>query len=142
MRPTFDLPGNQPNRGKVMAVVDAAISLARSFAAGIPLPDNAAQIVNASFQAADEAPQNMFGVAATQAGMAADLVLTIERGEIGLVPARAVMCVSWVGAAADAALSDYQRLLQICRCKFPELGDPIDVSDHGPLGPLWPAAGA
>jgi hypothetical protein len=39
---------------------------------------------------------------------------------------------------AAAAATDYQRLLALSLGSFPELGRPIDLSEGGPLGPLWP----
>ena len=43
--------------------------------------------------------------------------------------------------ARAAARADFQTLLALSRERrqqFPELGDPVDVSESGPLGPLWP----
>ena len=41
-------------------------------------------------------------------------------------------------AAAVAAWSDFDRLRRLGLGRFPELGAPIDPSEDGPLGPLWP----
>lgn len=41
-------------------------------------------------------------------------------------------------AAAVAAWSDFHRLQGLGLGRFPELGEPIDPSEDGPLGPLWP----
>ena len=38
---------------------------------------------------------------------------------------------------AAATRHDYDRLRAICKQAFPQLGDPIDPSERGPLGPLW-----
>ncbi len=40
-----------------------------------------------------------------------------------------------VAAAAEA---DYVKLLRLNLGKYPDLGDPVDPSESGPLGPLWP----
>ena len=43
-------------------------------------------------------------------------------------------------AAQDAAArADYDRLLKLNPGAFPKLGQPIDATENGPLGPLWPA---
>ena len=36
----------------------------------------------------------------------------------------------------DAALSDYDKLVRLQLGCFPELGNPVDPSPGGPLGPL------
>ena len=41
-------------------------------------------------------------------------------------------------AAAGAARSDFDRLRGLGLGRFAELGAPIDPSENGPLGPLWP----
>ena len=38
-----------------------------------------------------------------------------------------------------AARADYDRLLKLNPGAFPKLGQPIDATENGPLGPLWPA---
>jgi len=137
LRHEFDLPGNISDRGRVMGAVDAAIRMARDFAADQPVPNNALDIVNAAMSAAGKAPANMYGTPATDAGMAALVALTIHDGQIDLVPNRARMCVEGVGRAAFATRADYDRLLELGLGPFPELGQPVDVSESGPLGPLW-----
>jgi len=42
------------------------------------------------------------------------------------------------GRAATAAKFDHEKLLKLHHVAFPEIGDPIDPSESGPLGPLWP----
>jgi hypothetical protein len=64
--------------------------------------------------------------------------MTIKDGWIEVLPARAAMVGSAFGPDADAARADYARLLQLNLGTFPELGEPVDTSDAGPLGPLWP----
>jgi hypothetical protein len=45
-------------------------------------------------------------------------------------------------AAADAAYAavytDFKSLINLRLGRYPELGEPIDPSEKGPLGPLWP----
>jgi hypothetical protein len=42
------------------------------------------------------------------------------------------------GGADAAARADFQILLELTLGQFPDLGRPIDPSEKGPLGPLWP----
>jgi hypothetical protein len=37
-----------------------------------------------------------------------------------------------------AARADYDRLRELNLGVYPELGQPIDPMENGPLGPLWP----
>ena len=41
-------------------------------------------------------------------------------------------------AAEAAARADFDRLLTLNQGTYPELGQPIDPTENGPLGPLWP----
>lgn len=41
-------------------------------------------------------------------------------------------------AARSAARRDFTTLVCLKHSSAPELGEPIDLSDNGPLGPLWP----
>lgn len=41
-------------------------------------------------------------------------------------------------AVNAAARADYDRLLGLNPGTYPELGQPIDPTENGPLGPLWP----
>jgi RNA polymerase sigma factor (sigma-70 family) len=41
-------------------------------------------------------------------------------------------------AAGEAARADYDGLLELDLGTYPEPGQPIDPTDRGPLGPLWP----
>jgi len=43
-----------------------------------------------------------------------------------------------VRAAEAAAKADYDRLLSLNLGVYPELGQPIDPTENGPLGSLWP----
>lgn len=43
------------------------------------------------------------------------------------------------GAFAAAARADFDRLRQLNPGNYPKLGQPIDPTENGPLGPLWPA---
>jgi len=41
-------------------------------------------------------------------------------------------------AVSAAARADYDRLLSLNLGTYPDLGQPIDPTDTGPLGPVWP----
>jgi hypothetical protein len=43
-------------------------------------------------------------------------------------------------ARGAVARSDFAKLRGLGLGRFPELGAPIDASENGPLGPLWPEA--
>jgi hypothetical protein len=96
-RAQFAIPGDTPDRGRIMASVDAAIRMACDFAAEQPLPSDAAKIVNAALSAAGEASANMLGVPSTIAGMAAGVALTIQDGQVEIVTNQAQRCVQAVG---------------------------------------------
>jgi len=66
-------------------------------------------------------------------------------GEMYVVRQMILKEISFVDLAADASLprfwDDYKKLLELTghqAGKFRGLGDPIDPSEDGPLGPLWP----
>jgi hypothetical protein len=139
LRPEFDLPASTPDRGSVMAAVDRAVRMAFDFAAGRPLPDDAEEVVSAGMRADGAGSADMFG--SPKAGMAAGVALTIHEGQTNLVPYRAHMCVRAAGDAATAARADYERLLCLGLGEFPNLGQPVDASEKGPLGGLWASRG-
>ena len=139
--------------------VDDAIALAEWFAKGEPLivgeasegglPDvmyGAGAAFAAAFAAARAAraafadPAAAAADASKGAAAAADAAIYLL-GDDALANAAAA-----AARAADAARgllvvaarADYERLRSICRQALPELGDPIDPGENGPMGPLWP----
>jgi hypothetical protein len=124
-----------------MAAVDAAIHLAKDYAAGRPLPANAREITRLALKAAEECPPTMIGAAATSAGFAAVAALTADAGgeTVKLLPARALKAFVMLGDYTEAARADYRRLLNMSLGVFPDPGLPVDCSDDGDLGPLWPS---
>jgi len=53
--------------------------------------------------------------------------------------ARAAEHASGSAAAVEAAArADFDRLSELNQGTYPELGQPIDATKNGPLGPLWP----
>ena len=52
---------------------------------------------------------------------------------------RSALSASGEGSpAAAAAAGDYQKLRGLDLGAFPDFGNPVDLSESGPLGPLWP----
>ena len=155
VQPLFTLPDDHPEKQKHIAAVERASRTAEAFAQGIPeadrdaawaaaraawaasmtsdaagLPPNAAWAAAAASDAAHAAFHSSVAapVAAAQAAWdaAVDSVRTAEAA------ARAYN--AWPAAAAR---SDYDRLRELGLGCFPDLGEPIDPSVTGPLGPLW-----
>lgn len=58
---------------------------------------------------------------------------------VAIMAAHAAAAALHAGALADAAASDYRRLMQGENGRYPELGTPVDPSEMGALGTLWPA---
>jgi hypothetical protein len=141
LRPMFDPPGDNPRRAEEMTAVDAAIALARSFAAGKPMPSDAQSIVGKGMKAGGDAPGFMV-IFAQKAGMAAGVALTIHDGQTDLALNRAKVCLQAAGKATAEIRADYERLLNLGLGVFPDLGNPINVSEGGQLGPLSADDGA
>ena len=63
-----------------------------------------------------------------------------EAADAALAAARAAAQASADAAAVlAAARADFDRLLARNQGAYPELGQPLDPTESGPLGPLWPA---
>jgi hypothetical protein len=121
-----------------------AISLAEQFclreqvdaAAGAGAADTAA------YDAADAEIQ-----AAADAAACAAAACEAANSDEDAAPAYDAACAASYAASAsgehgevfaEAAYADYDRLLELDFEAWPELGPPIDPSDKGPLGSLWP----
>lgn len=139
MRAGFDLPGNVPDRGVQMAAVDDAVRLARDYAGGTRRPTEAGQVASAAMRAAGAAPADMLGVEATKVGWAVAAVEAAQNGETHMVAARAERCIRAQGVHGEAARRDFDGLVRLGLGAFPELGNPVNVAEDGPLGPLWAA---
>jgi hypothetical protein len=115
-----------------MAAGDAAIAAARANGDG-----DLEAVANASLKAARTA------LAALEADLAgktehsgyADAIETVVA--LGSAQAAWAAVAVWATAVA-AAWADYEKLLDLNLGAFPELGQPIDPSESGHLGPLWP----
>lgn len=138
LRPEFNLPESTPQRERHMTAVSDAIRLAKQFVEGYEPSDDILDVANKACAAAAEAPENMFGVPATAAGSTAALVYDALNGPTELFPIRACKIIPrlpYIGG--EEADRDYQKLLALDLGTFPDLGAPIDLSNRGPLGPLY-----
>jgi mannitol/fructose-specific phosphotransferase system IIA component (Ntr-type) len=156
VQPFFTLPDDHPEKQRYVAAVERAIRTAEEFARGIPVaaPDAA------------RAASNYRGFAATAASAAAwaaEVASKASDAEAASDAVQAVGCASgaawdaaravWDAAraagnatdayhawftAAAASRSDLSQLRGLGLGRFSELGEPLDPSADGPLGPLWP----
>ncbi len=115
-----------------MAAGDAAIAAAR--AAG---DADLEAVANAALEAAATA------LAALEADLGRETADARYRDAIERVVALGSAQAAWAAVAAwataiDAAWADFDQLLKLHLGSFPELGQPIDPSESGQLGPLWP----
>jgi hypothetical protein len=134
-RAQFDLPGDAPYRAAHMADVDRALRMAMDFASGGALPAEAYAVVGAALDAARATATGAMSMAARHAAFAAAAaVAAVEDPDS--VPEKVAFCARFRGAGGAGARADYERLLALSLGKFPELGDPVDASENGPLGPL------
>ena len=155
-QPVVDTIPNFTTHG---AAVEQAISLAERFCVGKDLndaPDAAERAADAAGRAATLARSFAGGsavaLAAGAAQAAAQAAAAVEdfwtqpdsadrvaqaatyaAGRAG----RAVSADRYAAVSA-AARADYDGLLSLNLGTYPELGQPIDPTENGPLGPLWP----
>jgi hypothetical protein len=69
--------------------------------------------------------------------------LTAELAALGAYTAAmdAAQAVASTDDFTTWASEDYRKLLKLGLGQYPEVGQPIDPSPEGPLGPLWPGTG-
>jgi hypothetical protein len=146
------------------AAVEQAISLAERFCVGANLnaaPDAAERAAEAAGRAASVAQSFAGGsavaLAAGAAQAAAQAIAAVEDSwadpnsadrvvrAVTNGAGRASRAVAADRTAADrtaavnaAARADYDRLLSLNPGTYPDLGEPIDPTETGPLGSLWP----
>lgn len=138
-RHLFDPPGDDPARNQDHAAVTRAVRIARDFAAGGPVPDDAYAAARLASDATDgcvpnepaTVPQNAFAVAFALGRMAEGRVFEVPWS---LYPALRQFTPEF----AAALRADYERLVSLGLGEFPKLGPAVDPSEAGPLGPLWP----
>jgi hypothetical protein len=156
VQPLYRLPEGCPRKAEHETGVDLVIQAAERFALGdLAAYDAAYDAARAAVRAADnfildvaidEALEGELDVV-LRAARAAHDVANAAYATLGYAldarPALDVAHVAHVAArvaarAGDAAYTDYENLLALRLSKFPDLGQAIDPSESGPLGPLWP----
>ena len=144
VQPRFRLAKAIPDFSRHQAAVADAISLAEQFCLREDV--NAAVAAGAADTAAYDAADAQIQAAADVAACAAAACEAANTDE-DAAPAYDAACAAsyaasasgeQVDAFAEAAYADYDRLLELDLAGWPELGPPIDPSDKGPLGSLWP----
>jgi hypothetical protein len=160
VRPIMDeLPDDFPDRAGALAVLDAALADAENYARANIIPHAEADThARAAFQVAEAAfPYQRLGAYAVAhaARAAADAVHAGERASeaagmeivaatyganrVALTAGRGRRLDEETGMQVRAAiLADFEALLKLCPGSFRDLGDPVDPSEQGPLGALWP----
>jgi multidrug efflux pump subunit AcrA (membrane-fusion protein) len=141
-------------RGEHIAAADAA-DAARAAEAAADAADAVEAAAEAAEAAAEAARAARAGTAsraaaAAFAGAIADVTAAIARTADAARAARAAFAGATAGvtaattkatgkAALAAARADYYRLVSVNLASYPDLGQPIDPTENGPLGPLWSA---
>jgi len=141
------------------AAVEQAISLAERFCVGADLnaaPDAAERAADAAGRAASVAQSFAGGsavaLAAGAAQAAAQAIAAVEDSwadphsadrvvravTYGAGRASRAVATDRTAAVSAAARADYDRLLSLHPGTYPDLGEPIDPTETGPLGSLWP----
>jgi hypothetical protein len=155
MRPCFQLSPDSQRHQEQTAIVDRAIRVAAGFCAGLPAEPGAAARVARAAEAVAEATYdttNFAGFAALRAAEAAahaEACVRSPSDESALEMVAAAFGAARVLAAnadmfaleavADALYADVEKLRSLTPGSSDVLGPPVDPSENGPLGPLWPA---
>jgi hypothetical protein len=155
LRPSFDIPADAPRRREQMAAVDAAIRVATAFCRGLPgEAGRAAAAARVAAVVADEICEftGFACFAAVRAAEAAAYAEEVVRDPSGSSVTEVVAAAFGAGrvlaANADAftldrvvaaLYADLEKLLSLTHGTCADLGPPVDPSEGGPLGPLWPA---
>jgi hypothetical protein len=165
VRPLYRLPTDDPGAAEHEHAVERVLKMAESFAAGersVVAESNdtraaaarAAGAAGAKYLVLDDPSVGATTLtAAALAAASAEAASASAEAAADRIPATALEAAD---RAADAALSaaaratdelttirtavaaDYERLIQLRLGNHPDLGDPVDPSESGPLGPLWP----
>ncbi len=156
VQPLYDCPADTPELERHKADVEWAISLAETFclshevSAAAYAAAYAARDATAAVEAQDAA--RAASAAARAAAYAFDIPksavydhsvyasrVAVEAADAAQAAARAAgHAADGTGAAQAAARADFDRLLTLNPGTYPKLGDPIDPTENGPLGMLWP----
>ncbi len=154
LRPCFALPADAPRRREQTAAVDGAIRVAAAFCRGVPVETGriAAAAEVAAVVAEDTCEFTHFaGYAALRAAEAAAYAEAAAKNpadaNVTEVVAAAFGAGRVLAANADALTldlvvaalrADVEVLLSLACDANGDLGPPVDPSESGPLGPLWP----
>jgi PTS system nitrogen regulatory IIA component len=159
VQPFFKLPDDHPEKQRHVAAVERAIRTAEEFVRGIPVaaPDaaasaarsaslaySAARVASLALWAAEAASKASDAEAASDAvqaaGRASGAVWDAAKaaGNAARAAGDAANAYNAWFTAAAASRSDFSQLCGLGLGRFPELGEPFDPSENGPLGPLWP----
>ena len=155
LRPCFKLPAEAPRGREQIGAVDGAIRVATAFCRGLPgEAGRAAAAVRQAAVVAEETCEytSFAGYAALRAVEAAAYAEEVVRNPTDSAVTEVVAAAFGAGrvlaANADAyalglvvvALhTDVQKLLSLAGGTCDEMGPPVDPSETGPLGLLWPA---
>jgi hypothetical protein len=123
--------------------IERAIRIAEQFARGNPVEAAAAgaasnSAANAAAYAADAAAWAANAAAAPDAVTALNAADAVVRTATDAAWAANAAAAPDAEAADAAARSDIYKLSDLKLGSFPALGNPIDPSESGPLGTLWP----
>ncbi len=136
--PLFDLSAE--NGVAAATYAEAAIRMAGMYARGV---DNAGASAGSlltplTFAALEDTAALPAANAASAAGAASVADAHKVSAEAAMAADETCNLAGAIGGEALAA--DYLRLLELKLGNFPDPGKPIDPSEVGPLGSLWPAA--
>lgn len=155
VQPLYGCAAGAAESRKHEAAVEGAISVAENFCLS---HDVSAPAYGAAYAARDAADTTVAKDAARAAAAAAraaayafDLPkcavydrpvytsrVAAEAGDAAEAAARAAEHASGSAAPVEAAArADFDRLSKLNQGSYPELGQPIDATKNGPLGPLW-----
>ena len=159
VRPALDgLPADFPNHDAALGTVDAAIEAAENYArANMSRQADTEALAQAALDVAEATyPYRRLGAyaAAHAAKAAAEALRGGERASTAVVMevvacaygANRVALTGGTGGRLDkesdqliraAILADYEKLRGLSAGSLYDMGDPVDPSEKGPLGPLW-----
>lgn len=157
VQPLYGCAAHVAELPKHEASIEGTISLAEKFCLNHEVKDAAYGTAYPAMDAADSAAAKAAAKAAAAAARAAGYAFHLPKNAVydqplyaGRVATEAVdgakaaaraagHAAGGAGAFAAAAQADFDRLLQLKSGSYPKLGQPIDPTENGPLGPLWPA---
>jgi len=156
VQPLYGRVAGMAELRKHEAAVEWAISLAENFCLRHDVSAPAYAAAYAAKDAAEDAEARDAARAAAAAARAAAYAFDVPKSAVydqpvyaSRVAAEAVDAAEAAARAADhasggasaleaAARADFDRLSNLNQGTYPGLGQPIDATKHGPLGPLWP----